>query len=85
VCCQDLVSATADGSLLERISKIMGYIQAHAAGKAGKKSARDSQYIRSILAGVNPAAPGDAQVSQHWRVPAAAAAAAAALPVTGAS
>lgn len=30
--------------------------------KGGKRSARDSQYIRSILTGVNPAAPGDGQV-----------------------
>lgn len=30
--------------------------------KGGKRSARDSQYIRSILTGVNPAAPGEGQV-----------------------
>lgn len=33
------------------------------AAKGDKRSARDSQYIRSILSGVNPAAPADGQVS----------------------
>ena len=57
---QDLVSAAGDGLLLGRVAKVLGYIAA--SSKGGKKGERDSAYIRSILAGGNPAAGGDAQV-----------------------
>lgn len=54
------MSAAGDGLLLGRVAKVLGYIAA--SSKGGKKGERDSAYIRSILAGGNPAAGGDAQV-----------------------
>jgi hypothetical protein len=56
------VSAGGDGPLLERISKVLGYIAA--SSKGAKKGERDSAYIRSILTGGNPAG-SDAQVRRH--------------------
>jgi hypothetical protein len=53
---------TADTLVLRVVCGIWPVASVLRAGKGGKRSARDSQYIRSILAGVNPAAPGDAQV-----------------------
>lgn len=61
------MSAVSDFQLLERISKVMGYINQTTA-KGGKRSTRDSQYILSILKGVNPAAPADGQVGRLLNV-----------------
>ncbi|KAF8058133.1 SMU2 [Scenedesmus sp. PABB004] len=59
---QDLVCAADDGAVLERITKIMAYLSASGAGRPGKAAARDAEYIRALLSGATPGAPGDAQV-----------------------
>ena len=60
---QDAVSASSDAGVLSRISQIITYLRETGSGKGSKKAERDSNYIRSILAGVNPAAQGEQQVT----------------------
>lgn len=65
LCCislQDLGSAGGDSGVLDRISRIITYLRDTGGSRGSKKAERDSNYIRSILAGVNPAAPGEQQV-----------------------
>lgn len=79
---QDAVAAISDSSVLGRISQIITYLRETGSGKGSKKVERDSSFIRNILAGVNPTAAGQQQVTastgaQQQGVAAAAAAAAA--------